>query len=88
MTDSSGMTGSGDQSGAECHGDTCITCGDVAVEVTVRRLLADGMAVVGTAAGTEEEVSVALVDAAPGDRILVHAREAIAMAGLTGEVMT
>jgi hydrogenase expression/formation protein HypC len=68
----------------ECHGDTCITCGDVAVEVTVRRLLADGMAIVGTAAATEEEVSVALVDAEPGDRILVHAREAIAVAARAG----
>ena len=28
---------------------------------------------------TEEEVSVALVDAAPGDTILVHAKEAIAV---------
>jgi hypothetical protein len=94
MTDSIGVPG------GECYGDTCITCGDVAVEVTVRRLLADGMAVVGTEAGpeegtgtaaetgTEEEVSVALVDAAPGDRILVHAREAIAVVARAGEVTT
>jgi hydrogenase expression/formation protein HypC len=78
MTDSIGARG------GECHGDTCVTCGDVAVEVTVQRLLADGMAIVGTGAGTEEEVSVALVDAAPGDRILVHAREAIAVAARAG----
>lgn len=63
----------------ECHGDTCITCGDVAVEVTVRRLLPDGLAVVDTGQGTEEEVSVALVAAEPGTRILVHAKEAIAV---------
>ena len=60
----------------ECHGDVCITCSDTAVEVTVVRLLADGLAVVDTGAG-QEEVSVALVTARPGDRILVHAREAI-----------
>lgn len=60
----------------ECHGDVCITCSDTAVEVTVVRLLEDGLAVVDTEAG-EEEVSVALVTAEPGDRILVHAREAI-----------
>jgi len=61
---------------AECHGDVCITCSDTAVEVTVVRLLPDGLALVDTGSG-EEEVSVALVTAAPGDRILVHAREAI-----------
>jgi hydrogenase expression/formation protein HypC len=64
----------------ECHGDVCITCSDTAVEVTVLRLLDDALAVVDTGQG-EEEVSVALVPAAVGDRILVHAREAIAVVG-------
>jgi hydrogenase expression/formation protein HypC len=64
----------------ECHDDVCITCSDAAVEVTVLRLMADGLAVVHTGRG-EEEVSVALVTAQPGDRILVHAREAIAVVG-------
>lgn len=59
-------------------GATCITCSDVAVAVTVVELLGDGMALVDTDADTQEEVSVALVDAAVGDSILVHAREAIA----------
>ena len=63
----------------ECHGDACVTCGDIAVEVRVVRLLADGLAVVDTGQGTEEEVSVALVSAAAGDTILVHARQAIAV---------
>ena len=63
----------------ECHGEVCITCSDTAVEVTVVRLLADGLAMVDTGQGTEEEVSVALVEAGPGDRILVHAKEAIAV---------
>ncbi|HEV3380710.1 MAG TPA: hydrogenase assembly protein HupF [Trebonia sp.] len=69
---------------SECHGDTCITCGDVAVEVTVLRLLPEAMAVVDVGHGEEaghgeEEVSVALVDAVPGDTILVHASEALAV---------
>lgn len=62
-----------------CPDGTCVTCGDIAVEVTVVRLLPDGMAVVDTGRGTEEEVSVACVDAAAGMKILVHAREAIAV---------
>jgi hydrogenase expression/formation protein HypC len=64
----------------ECHGEVCITCSDTAVEVTVVRLLADGLAMVDTGQG-EEEVSVALVEARPGERILVHAKEAIAVVG-------
>ena len=46
----------------QCHDDVCITCSDVAVEVTVVRLLGDELAVVETGLG-EEEVSVALVTA-------------------------
>jgi hydrogenase expression/formation protein HypC len=61
----------------ECHGEVCITCSDSAVEVTVTELLDDGMAVVDTGAGTREEISVALVAAAVGDVVLVHAGEAI-----------
>jgi hydrogenase expression/formation protein HypC len=61
-------------------GDNCITCGDIAVEVRVVRLLADGLADVDTGEG-EERVSVALVSADPGDMILVHAGEAIAVVG-------
>jgi hydrogenase expression/formation protein HypC len=62
----------------ECHDDVCVTCSDTAVPVTVVRLLADGLAVVDTGSG-EEEVSVAFVSARPGDTILVHAGEAIAV---------
>jgi hydrogenase expression/formation protein HypC len=62
----------------ECHDDVCITCSDAAVQVTVVRLLDDGLAEVDTGQG-REEVSVALVTAAVGDTILVHAREAIAV---------
>ncbi|MEV4802573.1 HypC/HybG/HupF family hydrogenase formation chaperone [Nonomuraea sp. NPDC049421] len=61
-----------------CHDGVCVTCSDVAVPVRVVRLLEDGMALVETEPGTQEEVSVALVDARPGDVVLVHAKEAIA----------
>jgi hydrogenase maturation factor len=60
-----------------CHDRVCITCSDTAVEVTVVELLEDELAVVDTGS-TREEVSVALVEAGVGDRILVHAGEAIA----------
>ena len=56
----------------------CVTCSDSALPVTIVRLLEDGLAVVDTGSG-EEEVSVAFVSAAPGDTILVHAGEAIAV---------
>ena len=62
----------------DCHDDVCITCSDSAVQVTVIRLLADGLAEVETGQG-REEVSVALVTAAVGDTILVHAGEALAV---------
>jgi hydrogenase expression/formation protein HypC len=68
----------GGQRGVAPPGENCITCGDVAVEVRVVRLLPDELAVVDTGAGAER-VSVALVSAAAGDTILVHAGEAIAV---------
>ena len=64
----------------ECQHEVCITCSDTAVKVTVVRLLDDGLAIVETGRG-EEEVSVALVPAAVGDTVLVHAKEAIAVVG-------
>ena len=64
--------------GEHCTGDVCITCSDVAVEVTVISILPDALAIVDTGQG-EEQVSVALVSAAVGDTILVHAGEAIAV---------
>jgi hydrogenase expression/formation protein HypC len=60
-----------------CSDDVCITCSDVAVPVTIVELLGDGLAMVDTGAGPAEEVSIALVDAAVGDVVLVHAGEAI-----------
>ena len=65
----------------QCHDEVCITCSDTAVAVTIARLLPDGLALVDTGA-RQEEVSVALVNAAVGDTILVHAGEAIAVVPL------
>ena len=64
----------------ECYGDVCITCSDEAVRVRVVQLLESDLAMVDTGQSVEE-VSVALVDAAVGDTILVHAKEAIAVLG-------
>jgi hydrogenase expression/formation protein HypC len=74
------MTGEEGTFGPVCDRDQCITCGDIAVEVTVVQLLDDGFADVETGEGIER-VSVALVSAGVGDTILVHAGEAIAVVG-------
>lgn len=63
----------------DCHGDVCVTCSDEALPVVVVTLLPDELAVVDTGRGPHEEISVALVDAAVGDTVLVHAKEAIAV---------
>jgi hydrogenase expression/formation protein HypC len=68
-----------DDYGPACYDDHCVTCSDTAVEVRVLHLLDDNLALVDVGSGQEEEVSVALVTAAVGDTVLVHAREAIAV---------
>lgn len=68
----------------ECHDGVCITCSDEAVEVTVLAVLDDALARVDTGEGVEE-ISVALVDAAVGDRVLVHAKEAIGVVHASAE---
>ena len=66
---------------ASCRRDPrgCITCGD---EGIVMRVLAvdetRGLALCETAAGERSTVEIALVDAGPGDDVLVHAGTAIA----------
>jgi hydrogenase expression/formation protein HypC len=74
------MTSEQPVTGPACTSDHCITCGDIAVEVRVVRLLPDDLADVDTGEGTER-VSVALVSAGVGDTIVVHAGEAIAVVG-------
>lgn len=65
---------------AVCHDGVCITCSDTAVEVRVVELREKRLALVETGQGVEE-ISVALVTAAVGDRVLVHAGEALAVCG-------
>ncbi|WP_026204216.1 HypC/HybG/HupF family hydrogenase formation chaperone [Actinomycetospora chiangmaiensis] len=60
-----------------CAGEVCVTCADEAVPVRVVAVLDGALARVETGLGVEE-ISVALVDAAVGDVVLVHAKEAIA----------
>ena len=79
MTASSGSSGP-DERGVDpaCDDEVCITCSDQATAVRVVELLGDGLALVDTGSSLEQ-VSVALVDAAVGDHLLVHAKEAIAV---------
>ena len=65
----------------ECRGDVCITCSDAAVAVTVLEVRSGALALVDPGDGSQEEISIALVDAEVGDVVLVHAGEAIGMVG-------
>ena len=57
--------------------DGCITCGDVAVELTVVELIGDDALCIDEG-GRTEMVAVELVAAVtPGDRVLVHAGVAL-----------
>jgi hydrogenase expression/formation protein HypC len=67
----------------DCHDDVCITCSDAAVAVRVLAVGEHAMATVDTGAGLEE-VRIALVEAGPGDVVLVHAKEAIAVVERAG----
>jgi hypothetical protein len=64
--------------GPACHDEVCLTCSDAAVAMPVLAVGEDGLATGATEAGPEE-ISVALVDARPGDVVLVHAKEALAV---------
>jgi hydrogenase maturation factor len=61
-----------------CHDDVCITCSDQAVPSRVIEMGELGTALVDTGS-CREVISVALVDTGPGDTVLVHAGEAIAV---------
>jgi hypothetical protein len=65
-----------------CCGPGCVTCGDVAIELTVLRIdEARGLALCEAADGRRETVEIALVQpVSPADRLLVHAGTAIARA--------
>jgi hypothetical protein len=55
----------------------CLTCGDIAIPMRVIRTGDDGLAECVDEEGRPSQVELALVDAAPGDEVLVHACVAI-----------
>ena len=60
------------------HDDHCITCGDVAVEMTVVQVDAERRLALCEASGKKETVEIELVGpVAPGDGLLVHAGTAL-----------
>ena len=62
----------------DCAHDVCITCGDHAVPMRVLQVdETRGLALCEDEAGAHSSVEIALVDAAPGDRLLVHAGTAL-----------
>ncbi|MGA9857781.1 MAG: HypC/HybG/HupF family hydrogenase formation chaperone [Solirubrobacteraceae bacterium] len=67
-----------------CHGsEHCITCGDIALEMTVLRVdEARELALCAADDGRRETVEIALVaPVRPAERLLVHAGTAIAHQG-------
>jgi hydrogenase maturation factor len=66
-----------------CEGDHCITCGDDGVPMRVLRIDAvRGLALCVDDDGEHHTVETALVDAAPGDELLVHAGVALVRLGV------
>ena len=64
---------------ANACGDHCITCSDEGVPMLVERIDdARGLALCAADDGSKNTVEIALVDVAPGDRVLVHAGVALA----------
>jgi hydrogenase maturation factor len=63
--------------GRDPHG--CITCGDEGIPMRVLAVDEErALALCETAGGERSTVEIALVDAGPGDEVLVHAGTAIA----------
>ncbi len=64
----------------DCGSQHCITCGDIAVEMTVLRVdEARELALCAAEDGAHETVEIALVHPVrPADRLLVHAGTALA----------
>ena len=61
-----------------CDEHHCITCGDDGVPMRVLRVDEErGLALCADEAGARASVEIALVDAAPGDTLLVHAGTAL-----------
>jgi hydrogenase maturation factor len=65
------------------HQEGCITCGDVAVEMTVLRVDAERGLALCEAGGERESVEIELVGTvAPGEELLVHAGTALQKVGV------
>ena len=61
-----------------CDEHHCVTCGDDGVPMRVMRVDdARGLALCEGEDGTRSSVEIALVDATPGDTVLVHAGTAL-----------
>jgi hydrogenase maturation factor len=61
-----------------CAGTHCITCGDDGIPMRVLRVDdTRGLALCEDDSGAHSTVEIALVDAAPGDTLLVHAGTAL-----------
>jgi hydrogenase expression/formation protein HypC len=58
-------------------GPSCITCGDIAIRMRVMETGDDGLAECAAETGETSQVDLSLVDARPGDSVLVHACVAI-----------
>jgi hydrogenase expression/formation protein HypC len=62
----------------ECHSDHCITCGDEGIPMTVLKLDEErSLALCQAEGGDKSTVEIALVEAQPGDSVLVHAGVAL-----------
>ena len=59
-----------------CGSDHCITCADDGVPMRVLKIRED-LGLCEDEAGAHHTVELALVDAAPGDQVLVHAGVAL-----------
>ena len=70
-----------EQATAGRNPDSCITCGDIAIPMRVIRTGDDGHADCVAEDGQTSQVELALVDAGPGDEVLVHACVAIQRLG-------
>lgn len=65
-----------------CGPDHCITCGDDGDPMRVLRIdVPRGLALCVDDDGEHHTVEIALVDAAPGDELLVHAGTALVRLG-------
>lgn len=61
----------------ECHDDVCITCGDVAIEVTVTTVDGGDASCIAQDGALHDVVIDLVAPVSAGDRLLVHAGVAL-----------